>query len=364
MKINANVLDRQFFRYQDEYEAKALEVLRSGYYILGPEVKRFEDNFASYNNVKHCVGLASGLDALWIGLDLLGITENDEVLVQGNTYIATVMSITMNKATPIFVEPNKFHNMDDNIEHLITDKTKAILVTHLYGQATKMDKILELCKKYNLYLIEDCAQAHGATYKGQKVGTFGDLGCFSFYPSKNLGCFGDGGAIITNNEELANKFKVYRNYGSQVRYYNQIVGTNSRLDELQAGLLNVKIKYLDDLNNERIAIANKLQDGINNELIELPMVDNDCTSIYHLFVIKTKYRKELMEYLTNNEIQSLIHYPVPPHLQECYRELGYHKGSLPISEEFADEVLSLPMYNGMLDEEINYLIDKINGFKL
>ena len=257
MKINANVLDRQYFMHQSEYEEKVLEVLRSGYYVLGNELKQFESEFAEYIGANHCVGLANGLDALWISIKLLGIKENDEVLVQSNTYIATVMGITMNGAKPIFVEPNVFHNMDDsNLESYITSNTKAILVTHLYGQATKMDKILEVCERYNLTLIEDCAQSHGAKYKNKMTGSIGYVGCFSFYPSKNLGCFGDGGAVTTRHKDVRDKIKMLRNYGSNVKYQNEEVGYNARLDELQAGLLRIKLSHLNSLTQERLDIAN------------------------------------------------------------------------------------------------------------
>lgn len=364
MKINANVLDRQYFMHQKEYEDKVLDVLRSGYYILGNEVKAFEKEFAEYIGTKYCVGLANGLDALWISIKLLGIKEGDEVLVQANTYIATVMGITMNGATPIFVEPNEFHNMDDsNIETYITPKTKAILVTHLYGQATKMDKIIEVCEKHNLTLIEDCAQSHGAQYKNQMTGSIGYVGCFSFYPSKNLGCFGDGGAIVTNDEQFAEKVKTYRNYGSQKRYYNETIGTNSRLDELQAALLRVKLTHIHELTEERERLAQRLLNEVKNPLIELPKVDQDCTHVWHLFVIQTDLREAFMNYLSEHEIQSLIHYPIPPHLQEAYADLGYKVGDFPISERLAKRVLTLPLYNGMTQEEMDYLIQTINNFK-
>jgi dTDP-4-amino-4,6-dideoxygalactose transaminase len=364
MKINANALDRQFFMHQEAYEQKAIDVLRSGYYILGNEVKAFEQEFANYIGSKYCIGLANGLDALWISIKLLGIKAGDEVLVQSNTYIATVMGITMNGATPVFIEPNQYHNMDDrNLEMHITERTKAILVTHLYGQATNMEKIIQICEKYNLYLIEDCAQSHGAKYRQRMTGSIGYVGCFSFYPSKNLGCFGDGGAIVTNDEQLAEKVKTYRNYGSQKRYFNEIVGTNSRLDELQAGLLRVKLTFMDELTQEREALAQRLLNEVKNPLIELPLVDSDCTHVWHLFVIKTNHRDALMAHLSSNEIQSLIHYPIPPHLQEAYLELGYKKGDFPICEQLANQVLTLPLYNGMTKEELDYLIDKLNQFK-
>ena len=248
MKIMPNRMDRGFEMHQQEYEEKALSVLRSGWYILGPEVEAFEKEFAEYTGSNHCVGLASGLDALWLAFKVLGIGEGDEVLVQANTYIASVMGITINGATPVFVEPDIFYNMDtDGLEKYITNKTKAILVVHLYGQASNMDEIMALCKKYGLRLVEDCAQSHGACYRGVMTGTFGDIGCFSFYPSKNLGAFGDAGAIVTNDKNIADAMRMYRNYGSEKRYYNKVVGANSRLDELQAGLLRVRLKYMDEL---------------------------------------------------------------------------------------------------------------------
>lgn len=363
MKIPFNVLDRQFFMHQEEYEKKAIEVLRSGWYILGKEVEEFEKEFANYTGAKYCIGVDNGLNALVMAFRALNIGQGDEVIVQGNTYIASVMGISMNGATPIFVEPNEFYNIDaTKIEEKITSKTKAILVTHLYGQATKMDKIVELCKKYNLELVEDCAQAHGAMYKGQQVGTFG-IGCFSFYPSKNLGCFGDGGAIVTNNEELMKKFKVLRNYGSQQRYHNEVVGYNSRLDEIQAGLLRVKLNYLDDLNKERKVIAERYLAEIKNKNLILPKVEENCSAIWHLFVVRCDNRDKFQKYLTENGVGTVIHYPIPPHLSEAYNYLGYKKGDFGITENYAQTGLSLPLYNGMTKEEINYVIDVINRYE-
>ena len=365
MKVNSNVLDRQFFMYQNEYEEKALNILRKGWYVLGNEVCEFEKEFANYIGSEYCVGLASGLDALWIAFKLLDIKKDDEVIVQSNAYIASVMGITINGASPIFVEPDEYYNININkIEEKITDKTKAILVVHLYGQASQMDKIRELCDKYNLYLVEDCAQSHGAKFNGKVTGTFGDIGCFSFYPSKNLGGFGDGGAIVTNNVALAQKFRVFRNYGSEKRYHNMIVGTNSRLDELQAGLLRVKLSHLDELNNEREKIALRYLNEIKNQHVKLPKINKNCTSVWHLFVIETNYRDELMDYLNKNNIDTIIHYPIPPHLSEAYSYLGYRKGDLPIAENNANKVLTLPLYNGMTKEEQDYVIDVINRFEV
>jgi len=362
-KIMPNRLDRGFYMYQEEFEAKALEVLRSGWYILGNEVKAFEKEFAEYTGAKYCVGLASGLDALWIAFKILGIGQGDEVIVQGNTYIASVMGITMNGATPIFVEPDEYYNIDaSKIEQRITERTKAILVVHLYGQASNMAPIVQLCKKYNLKLVEDCAQSHGASFDGKKTGTFGDIGCFSFYPSKNLGAFGDGGAIVTNDAKIAEDVRVFRNYGSEKRYYNKVVGANSRLDEIQAGLLRVRLGHLEELAKEKEHICKRYINELNNELIELPKIREGATHIWHQFVIRSDYRDKLMEYLERNNIGTIIHYPIPPHLSEAYAYLGMKAGDLPITEKYANSVLSIPLYNGMTKEEQDYVIDVINRF--
>lgn len=364
MKVMPNRMDRGFYQYQQEFENKALEVLRSGWYVLGKEVSSFEKEFADYVGTRYCVGVASGLDALWIAFKLLNIGEGDEVLVQGNTYIASVMGITMNGATPIFIEPDEHYGMDpEKIESAITTKTKAILVTHLYGMASRMDEITSICKKYNLKLVEDCAQSHGACFNGKMTGSFGDIGCFSFYPSKNLGAFGEGGAITTNNEELDKKCRIFRNYGSQKRYYNQVVGTNSRLDELQAGLLRVRLSHLDELTEEKRKIAERYSNKLNNPLIKLPKLVSGTTCVWHQYVITCEERDRLIEYLEEKDIGTIIHYPIPPHLQECYQELGYQEGDFPITEKLAKTVLSIPMYNGMTEEEQNYVIEAINAFR-
>lgn len=364
MKIMPNRLDRGFYQHQDEYEKKAIEVLRSGWYVLGKEVSSFEQEFADYTGSKYCVGLASGLDALWIAFRTLEIGKGDEVIVQGNTYIASVMGITMNDATPVFVEPDKYNNIDvSKIEEKITDKTRAILVVHLYGQCSQMSKIMEIAKKYNLRVVEDCAQSHGASENGKQCGTFGDIGCFSFYPSKNLGAFGDAGAITTDDENLANKVKIIRNYGSQKRYYNKVIGANSRLDEMQAGLLRVRLSHLDEITAERHKICNRYLKEIKNENIELPEIYDGVTTVWHQFVIKVKNRQALIDYLNEKEIGTIIHYPIPPHLAEAYKYLNMAKGSLPITERYADEVLSLPLYSGMTDEELDYIINTINNWQ-
>lgn len=361
--IKQNTLDRGFYQYQEEFENKAIEVLRSGWYILGNEVKSFEEEFAAYVGAKYCVGLASGLDALWIAFKVLGIGEGDEVLVQGNTYIASVMGITINGATPVFVEPDEYFNIDvSKLEEKITHKTKAILVVHLYGQASNMLPIVQLCKKYNLRLVEDCAQSHGACFNGQMTGTFGDIGCFSFYPSKNLGAFGDGGAIITNNTKIAEDVRIFRNYGSEKRYYNKVVGANSRLDELQAGLLRVRLKHLNELGEEKKNICCRYLNEIHNDKLILPAVRQNATHIWHQFVIRCRERDELIKYLDEKEIGTIIHYPIPPHLSEAYQYLGIKEGTLPITERYAKEVLSIPLYSGMTKTEVDYVIDMLNAF--
>lgn len=363
MQIMANRLDRGFELYQEEYEQKALEVLRSGWYVLGNEVKNFESEFAAFTGADYCVGLASGLDALWIAFRVLGIGNGDEVIAPANTYIASIMGISMNGATPVLVEPDEYFNIDaDRIEAAITEKTKAILVVHLYGQASNMDKIMKIAHKYDLKVVEDCAQSHGACYDGKMTGTFGDVGCFSFYPSKNLGAFGDAGAIITNNQELARKFRIFRNYGSEKRYYNQVVGANSRLDELQAGLLRVRLQHLSELQRERVQIGTRYSQEINNAKIELPQIRESATTVWHQFVIKCKERERLISYLNNYQIGTIIHYPIPPHLSQAYEYLGFKRGDFPITEAYADEVLSLPLYNGMAKDELDYVIEKLNAF--
>lgn len=363
MKIMPNRLDRGFQLYQEEFEKKALDILRSGWYVLGREVSSFEEEFAAYTGGKHCIGLASGLDALWIAFRVLGIGKGDEVIVQGNTYIASVMGITINGATPVFVEPDEYFNIDaSQIEEKITGKTKAILVVHLYGQASNMDIIMEIARKHNLRVVEDCAQSHGARFRGKMTGTFGDIGCFSFYPSKNLGAFGDGGAIVTDDSSIADDVRIFRNYGSEKRYYNKVVGTNSRLDELQAGLLRVRLSHMQELEEEKRKICSRYLAELCHPDIILPDTREGATHIWHQFVIRTEQRQELIDYLNRKEIGTIIHYPIPPHLSEAYQYLNVCRGSLPVTEHYAETVLSIPLYNGMTDEEQNFVIDAINAF--
>ena len=364
MKIMPNRMDYGFLKYQQEFEAKALNVLRSGWYILGKEVQTFEERFAAYTGAKYCACVANGLEALQIAVHLLGIGSGDEVIVQGNTYIASVMGITMNGATPVFTEPDEYYQIDaDKIEACITEKTKAVMVVHLYGHVADMDKIAAVCKKHKLRLIEDCAQSHGAKFHGKMTGTFGDIGCFSFYPSKNLGAFGDGGAIVTDDKALAEEVKIFRNYGSEKRYYNKVVGMNSRLDELQAGLLNVRLTHMEEITRERQELAARYQAELRKEQIILPEVREGTEAVWHQYVLRCERRQEMIDYLNGKGIGTIIHYPIPPHLSEAYACLGHKKGDFPITESYADSVLSIPMYTGMTKEEQDYVIGAINGFQ-
>lgn len=364
MQIKCNVLDRQFYMFQDEYEQAALRVLRSGWYVLGNEVRQFEEEFAQYTGRKYCVGLNSGLDALILSVRALGIGKGDEVIVQADTYIATVLGITENDAVPVFVEPDAYFNIDaDKIEQAITDRTKAIMVVHLYGQASNMTKIAAIARKHNLPVIEDCAQSHGACFEGKMTGTYGISGCFSFYPTKNLGAFGDAGAIVTDDAEFADKIRKMRNYGSKVKYYNEIEGVNSRLDEMQAALLRVKLSHLNELNEERRILAARYSEGIDNPEIILPLLRDGAQSIYHQYVIMCAERDKLQAALEKDGIQTQIHYPIPPHLAECYKHLGHKEGAFPLTEHYAKSVLSLPIYTGMRFEEQDYVIEKINAWR-
>ena len=364
MTIMPNNLGRQYSLHAAEYETKVLDVLRSGWYILGKEVKSFEEEWAEYIGAKYCVGLASGLDALWIAFRLLEIGKGDEVIVSANSYIACVMGITINGATPVFVEPDCYDNIDaDKIEAAITPRTKAILAVHLFGQSCDMTKIMEVARHHNLRVVEDCAQSHGNHWNEQTVGTFGDVGCFSFYPTKGCGAFGDAGAIVTNSDELSERFRVFRNYGSRIHYQNEVVGTNSRLDELQAGLLRVKLRHLNEFNAERERLALRYQAELINPLLQLPQVRPGADSTWHQYVIHLPgCRDAFAAYLKERGVGTIIHYPIPPHMSEAYAFLNLGKGSFPIAERASDEVLSLPMYNGMTEDEQSYIIETINAF--
>lgn len=363
MKINPNRLDRGYLKYKKEYDKAVIKTLESGWYVLGKEVEKFEKHFNQFIGSHYCVGLNSGLDALILSFRALNIGSGDEVIVPANTYIASVLGVTENGATPIFVEPDKFYNIDaDKIEASITEKTKAILVVHLYGQAANMKVIKDIALKHKLFLVEDCAQSHGAKFGDKSTGTWGDIGCFSFYPTKNLGAFGDAGCIVTNNYEIYEKIYMMRNYGSKVKYQNDILGINSRLDEIQAALLSVKLQHYDELKKERISLAEKYFNNICNMKIRLPKIREGADAIWHLFVVEVKAREDFQKYLAIHGIDTQIHYPIPPHLSKAYEYLGYKKGDFPITESYADTLISLPLYDGMTEEEITYVINAINSY--
>lgn len=340
-------------------------VIDKNYFIHGEECTLFEEEFAEFCGAKYCVGVANGLDALFLILKAMGISSGDEVIVPSNTYIATALAVSNTGALPVFVEPDiNTYNIDVNcIEQKITSRTKAIIAVHLQGRAADMDEINRIAQKHNLRVIEDAAQAHGARYKGKRVGSIGDAAGFSFYPGKNLGALGDGGCVTTNDKEIADRVRSLGNYGSDYKYHHIYKGVNSRLDELQAAFLNVKLDKLDYWNEERRKIAEKYFAGITNPLVKLPLKSDDVFEhIYHVFVIRCKERDKLEEYLNSKGIGTVKHYPIPMHRQLAYKDLGIGEGELPIAEEISRTVLSLPMYYGMTDEEIQYVIDAINKF--
>lgn len=339
-------------------------VFRRSWYIEGVEDEAFEKAFSEYCGVDYCVGVGNGLDALMLILKALDIGAGDEVIVPSNTYIATALAVTYVGAMPVFVEPDiRTFNIDPAlIEAAITEETKAIMPVHLYGQACYMDPIMEIAKKHGLKVVEDCAQAHGATYKGQKIGSFGDAAGFSFYPGKNLGALGDAGAVVTNNKELADKVRALGNYGSDYKYHHIYKGNNSRLDELQAAFLAAKLPHLEKMNVERRRIAKKYTAGIKNPKVITPFVPDECVPVWHIYGIRCAERDALEKHLNENGIGTNKHYPIPMHLQECYKDLNISQGALPIAEEISSTELSIPMYYGMTDEEIQYVIDAINEF--
>lgn len=349
-------------QYRKEIDEKIKQVLDSGWYLLGQQDELFEKHFAEFCGTKHCIGCANGLDALNLIIRAYGFKEGDEIIVPANTYIASILAISMNDATPVLVEPdiNTYNINPDLIEDKITPKTKAIMVVHLYGQAVQMDKIWQLVKKYNLKIIEDSAQAHGAIYKGKRVGNLGDASGFSFYPGKNLGCLGDGGCITTNDDDLAQKLRALRNYGSHKKYCNLYKGVNSRLDEIQAAILDVKLPHLDKDNARRREIAKYYKENIRNPKIVLPQAYDEKSHVWHVFVVRVENRTEFQEYLTKNDIQTLIHYPTPPHKQEAYKE--WNNFSYPITEKIHNEILSLPISPVMTDEEVKKVVEVVNAF--
>lgn len=348
-----------------ELDAAFSRVMENSSFIQGPECAAFEKEFADYCGAKYCVGVATGLDAILLILRALGIGEGDEVIVPSNTFIATALAVSYCGATPVFVEPIlETYNIDPaRIEEKITARTKAIIAVHLQGRAADMDPIMEIAARHQLKVVEDAAQAHGTKYKGRRIGTFGDASAFSFYPGKNLGALGDGGCIVTNNQEIADTVRALGNYGSDRKYHHVYQGTNSRLDEMQAALLRVKLPNLDRWNADRKRIAARYLKEITNPMIQLPLPSDDTFDhIYHVFAIRCDRRDALEAYLKEKGILTVIHYPVPMHLQPCYENLNIPKGALPLAEQISSTVLSLPMFYGMTDEQISYVVEAMNSF--
>jgi dTDP-4-amino-4,6-dideoxygalactose transaminase len=361
-----------FLSFEEVNKKIKPEILKSfetffdnNWYVLGEQVVQFEKEYATFTQSIYAVGLSNGLDALHIALKALGIGKGDEVIIPSNTYIATALAVSYVGAKPVFVEPNmETYNIDPaKIESTITSKTKAIMPVHLYGQACEMETIMEIAKKHQLFVIEDNAQAQGASYKNKMTGTWGEINGTSFYPGKNLGALGDAGAVTTNDNLLAEKAKVLRNYGSEKKYHNEIIGYNMRLDECQAGFLSVKLNYLLEWTKKRQEIAfwyNSALKGLGDLI--LPQTASHASHVYHLYVIRTKKRDALQKYLQQKEIGTLIHYPIPPHLQKAYEYLGYKKGDLPIAEELADTCLSLPIWPGITKQQVEFIAHNIREF--
>ena len=343
------------------------ELMKKGeisYYGLEGKLKEFEEEICKYHNVKYALAVNSGTSSLHSAFFGINLGPGDEILCPTYTFLATVTPIFQCYAKPVLCdcEEDTGNICPMDIEKKITEKTKAIVITHMWGHPCDMDKILEICKKHNLLLIEDCSHAHGATYKGKKVGTFGDVAGFSFYPGKNLGALGDAGAVITNNKELADKIRALGNYGSDYKYHHIYKGNNSRLDELQAAFLSVKLAHLDRMNDERRRIASVYLNGISNPKVILPVVSSDCEHVWHIFGVRCNERDELEKYLKDKGINTNKHYPIPIHLQRCYEDLNLPKGSLPIAEEISATEISIPLYYGITDEQVQFVIDSINEF--
>lgn len=347
-----------------ELRAAFNRVFENSWYVEGNEDKAFEEAFSAFCGTKYCVGVGNGLDALMLSLKALGVGEGDEVIVPSNTYIATALAVTYVNATPVFVEPDiRTYDLDPSkIEEKITPRTKAIMPVHLYGQACDMDPILAIARKHGLYVVEDCAQAHGATYKGKTVGSFGDAAGFSFYPGKNLGALGDAGAAVTDNKDVADKIRALGNYGSDYKYHHIYKGNNSRLDELQAAFLAAKLPHMDKVTADRRATAKRYLEEITNPEIVLPYVNPDTQPVWHVFAIRCENRDELAAFLEEKGIGTNRHYPIAMHMQKCYADLNIPEGSLPIAETISATELSIPMYYGMTEDEIQYVIDAINDF--
>jgi len=364
IKIPFGDLRRQYLQNKIEFDKCFQTVLDSGWFVLGKQLELFEEEFARYCGAGYAVGVGSGTEALHLALVALGVGRGDEVITVANTCVPTVSAISLSNATPVLtdvIEASFTMNAED-LKRRITRRTKVIIPVHLYGQSAHLDEIRRVAESNGIHIVEDAAQAHGTEYKGKKIGSSESLTCFSFYPSKNLGCFGDGGCITTNDGQIASKLKMLRNYGQRERYYHCMKGFNSRLDEIQAALLSVKLRHLDDWNNRRRSIARMYANNITNPLVIHPQEMGYGRHIYHLYVIRVKRRNAFQTFLHEQGIATMIHYPVPIHLQESYQDLGYKRGDFPISEALAKEIVSLPMYPELTDEEILYICDVINHF--
>ena len=364
MRVPFVSLKRVFELYKEEYEEAMMRALRSGWYILGEELESFEAEFAEYLGIAHCVGVGCGQDALTLAIRALGIGPGDEVIVAGNTYIATVLGVTENGAMPVFVDCNEWFQLDETkVEGAITDRTRAVLTTNLYGQCCNLTALRSICDAHGIYLVEDCAQSHGARFDGRLGGTVGDVSCFSFYPTKPLGAFGDGGACVTDDPALAERIRMLRNYGSREKYVNEITGTNSRLDEVQAAVLRVGLGHLEELGNWRLRIAERYLDEITNPLVTLPKTRDGASHVYHIFAILCERREELRSHLESQGVMTQIHYPIPPHVAKCYEGEPFVMGvNLRETERFAAQELSLPIYAGMPDAEVEAVIRAVNRF--
>lgn len=350
-------------RFRAEIDFRFKEILDKGYYLQGEQNELFSKHFAAYCGTKYALGVANGLDALNLIIRAHGFGPGDEIIVPANTYIATILAITENGCAPVLVEPDiKTYNIDpDKIEAAITPKTKAIMVVHLYGQAVQMQKVWAIAEKYNLKVFEDCAQAHGAVYQDRRAGNLSDAGAFSFYPGKNLGCMGDGGAVVTNDEEVYLKVKALANYGSDRKYHHIYKGTNSRLDELQAAVLDVKLPHLDADNAQRREIASYYRKNITNPLITLPQTYDEQAAVWHVFAVRTRERDRFQQYLADKGVQTIIHYPTPPHKQQAYTE--WNNRSYPVSEEIHRTIISLPISPVLTDAEAEEVVRIVNEYR-
>jgi len=363
LKVPFGNMKIHYHAYKQELDQAVARVMESGHYILGPELDKFEADFAKFLGAKYTVGCASGTEAIYLALVACGVVPGDEVLVVAHTAVPTISAISMTGATPVFVDINAstYVMREIELEAKITPKTKVIVPVHIYGHMADMETIMKVAQKHGLKVMEDVAQATGATYRGQTAGTIGDFGAFSFYPSKNLGAFGDGGAISTNSEESYKKLIMLRNYGQSKRYYHDIIGINSRLDEIQCAILGAQLPYVHEWNDRRREIAARYTEGLKNVVVT-PVEQQGCKHVYHLYVIQTPYRDELQQYLLDRGIQCLIHYPIPAHLQQAYAYLGYKPGDLPTTEHIVKRILSLPMFPELTDEQVDEVIEGIKDF--